>query len=103
MDAPLPDDGFTERVLSALPRRRAAPFPPSFAPTLAWTLSGAGAATALGLVGSSDWGADALARLGDAASLAATRPWILFALAVALVSYVAGLFAARFAQRSLDG
>ena len=100
MGAPVADDGFTERVLSALPRRRAALFSPSLALTLAWTLSGSAAATALVLAGSSGWGADALARLGEAASLAGTRPWVVFALAVALASYLTGILAARVAMRS---
>ena len=103
MSAPVADEGFTERVLMALPRRRSASLPLLLPSTLAWTLSGAGIATALGLAGLSDWGADALARLGDAAALAATRPWVLLALAVALASYVTGLLAARFALRTLGG
>jgi len=104
MDAPVvPDDGFTERVVSALPRRRTPPPPQSVVPTLVWTLSGAGVATAVCAAGSSEWGSDALARLENSAAALAARPWIAFALAVSVLSYLAAIFAARAALRPLSG
>jgi hypothetical protein len=93
----VPDNGFTERVISALPRRRTRPLPQPVARTLAWTLSGTGLAMALCIVGSSEWGSGALVRLGDAAASLATRPWIVFALAVSALSYLTALIAAKAA------
>jgi hypothetical protein len=98
MDAPcVPDNGFTERVVSALPRRRPALAPGPVALTFAWTLSGSGIAMALCIAASSDWGTEALVRMGDVAALLATKPWIVFALAVSALSYLTALFTARAA------
>jgi len=97
----LPDDGFAERVLAALPPRGQPLDRYRAALAISWTASGAGIAAALCLAGSTDWAAGVLARLVNAATLLTGRPWISFAVTVAFVSYMGGLYAARAAVGSL--
>ena len=100
-DPSLPDDGFADRVMAAIPPSRHPLLRSRSALVLAWTVSAAGMAAALCLAGSTDWAAGVLARLDDGAALLAARPWISFAVTVAFVSYLGGLYAARAAIGSL--
>ena len=93
----LPDNGFTERVMAAIPvrRRPVLAFPSALA--LAWTVSAGGIATALYLSGSGRAGFDIAASLSHAAAFLVANPWITFAAATAFVFYLTGLLTARAA------
>jgi hypothetical protein len=97
----LPDDGFTNRVLAALPPRRDSHHRHRAVLAIAWTVSGSGIASALCIVGTTDWAGGVLGRLADSATLLTAQPWITFAVTVAFLSYLGGLYAARAAIGSL--
>jgi hypothetical protein len=99
----LPDDGFTVRVLRSLPRRRLSPGVAWMALPLAWGFACAGIFVALWIAGTSDWGRDTGARLGNAAGVLLSNPWASLALGAVLASYGVSLAATRLALRSLGG
>lgn len=95
----LPDDGFTERVLGALPRRPRLWGVPQVLLALVWTATLGGVGLTLGILASSDEVARAATQLGESAAAHLANPWMLFSLAAALGSYGFSLYAARAAYR----
>jgi hypothetical protein len=99
-DSPLPDEGFSNRVLAALPPSRPPVLRHRAMLVLAWTVSACGIVAALCLASTADGVSVLLARTGNAAALLAAEPWVGFAVMVAFLSYVGGLYAARVATGS---
>jgi hypothetical protein len=93
----VPDDGFTERVICALPRGRGRARLPL---SLAWLGTAAGLTPALLQLAASNGAAQAArTALGSAVALIGD-PWMAFALLACLASYLYALHAARAAYSS---
>ncbi len=95
----VPDDGFTERVVAALPRRRSAAPSRAVLLSLVWVCAAVGSSAALWNLAFSDEIADAVARIDLPSTDLVVNPWTAVAFTGALVSYVYALLAARAASR----
>jgi hypothetical protein len=96
----VPDNGFTERVVGSLSRRRRPGLAHHLQLALVWGCSGAGLTLSLWLVGSSDWASQEYPRLGESMATLFGNPWWGFAFAAVYISYMTALVTARAACRS---